>query len=346
MKLLKTSIVVLLFSSSCFAAGDGGIKAYVTGEGTVLKNLPPETQQLEDLNSGLMDRTNQPMVVRSLNATQKAFDNSLEKDNTRVVPYNPLSTVKIRVREFMSTLIILPVGDRIKHAKLADDTNFVFQPMGEENGLALGDELPNSGTVEVLLPGADTSLHIIGTSGNVYTFYVRGDTWDSPFSPTLKVILKDEKLSAKLDAEKRRAQAKAEIEKRKVADEIKKASMSDGTPDYLEEAAFNPANLNFGYRLKGGDESLRPFMVFDDGDFTYFRFAKESSVSGVNSFPAVYRVADGSDIPTNVTPMGSMLRVESVDNKWTLRLGDAYLCIERIEKIPNNHTSMNSVISE
>lgn len=339
--------LLLAYSLGSIAFGaDGGVANYITGEGTVLRDLPQETQELEDLNSDLMNRTNMPMAVRSLNATQPAFDTSLEKDNTRVVAYNPLTTTKIRVREFMSTLIILPENDAIKTFKLADSVNFSFQPLGDDNGLTMQTELPNSGAVELNIAGGDTSLHIVGTSGNVYTFYVRGDTWDSPYSPTLKVIIKDENLNAKLDAEKRRAEKKAEIEKRKAVamlDTAPKKEESE-TPDYLEEVAFNPEDLNFNYRLIGGDESLRPFMVFDDGKFTYFRFAKSASVSDVKSFPAVYRVADGSDVPTNTSPIGSMLRVEGVDNKWTLRLGESYLCIERMEHTPDISSLMNSVI--
>ncbi|WP_196588338.1 TrbG/VirB9 family P-type conjugative transfer protein [Aliivibrio fischeri] len=288
------------------------------------------------------DRTNQAMVLTSLNTTQEVFDKSNPFDNTLRTNYLDNKTIKLRVREFMGTLIVLPKGDTIAMFKLGDIENFSFEPSMNP----YDDSLPRSGTASVTLAGADTSLHILGTSGNIYTFYLRGDTWDSPHNPTMKVLITDDKLMAKIEAEKRRAllQEKKE-EAEKVADLQYKGDELQN-PDYLESVPFDPSKIDFGYRIVGGDENIRPFMVYSDDHFTYFRYDDENSVKGVKSFPTVYRVADGSDVPVNTSPNGSTLRVEGVANKWTLRLGDKWLCIERLNPIPNIQSSMNVLVSE
>lgn len=301
---------------------------------------PKKNSGLIDLNTALTDRTNQAMTLQSLNATQAVFDESSPYDNTLTTNYAENKTIKVRVREFMGTMIILPKGDAIKMHNLMDEENFGFEPSINpyEEGL------PNSGTASVKLPGADTALHLLGTSGNVYTFYLRGDTWDSPHAPTMKVLVKDDKLLAKLEAKKRREALEKEREEQRKNLENNDAELQK--PDYLEKVDFDPTKLDFDYRIVGGEENLRPYMVYSDGYFTYFRFAKGDSVSDVNSFPAVYRVADGSDVPVNITAKGSTLRVEGTANKWTLRLGSEWLCIEKIHPIAQQNTAMNVVIED
>lgn len=339
---MKKVILIILLMSFQAQATKGLINANVlaTPSGENVEDVPPPTKNgIVDLN--LTDRTNQAMTLQSLNATQAVFDESDPYANTLRVNYQDNKTVKVRVREFMGTLIILPKGDHIKMFNLGDMDNFSFKPSTNP----FDDELPNSGTVSVTLAGADTGLHIMGTSGNYYTFYLRGDTWDSPYNPTMKVIVTDDKLLARLDAEKRREEAaKAkEEEAKKNALAVNDKELKD--PDYLEKVEFDPSKLDFGYRIKGGDEKLRPFMVYSDGSFTYFRFSKDSSVSNVNSFPAVYRVADKSDVPVNTTAQGSTLRAEAVANNWTLRLGDQWLCIEKMVPTPTRESSMNSIVT-
>lgn len=339
----RVFLIALLFTAPAFATKGlltDNVLEPVNGGTTEAVPNPKVASSLVDLNMSMTDRTNQAMVLQSLNATQAVFDESDPYANTLQVNYQPTKTIKIRAREFMQTIIILPKGDAIKMYNLGDTQNFEFK----ESVNPYEEELPNSGTVSVTLPGADTSLHIIGTSGNVYTFYIRGDTWDSPHNPTMKVIVTDDKLLAKLEAKKRREAIEAERLAKQKALESNDAPLEN--PDYLEKVEFDPAKLDFGYRIIGGDESLRPYMVYDDGHFTYIRYSKGGSVSEVRSFPAVYRVADGSDLPVNVSPNGSTLRAEGLSNRWTLRLGNSWICIEKIEPISAQNSAMNVVLDD
>ena len=341
---MKKLFLLCLFVSFNSFATKGLIDANVLAKPEKTDSVPsPKIDNkngVVDLN--LLDRTNQAMVLTSLNATQEIFDTSSPFDNTLRTNYLDNKTIKLRVREFMGTLIVLPKGDTIAMFKLGDIDNFSFEPSMNP----YDNSLPRSGTASVTLAGADTSLHILGTSGNIYTFYLRGDTWDSKHNPTMKVIVSDDKLLAKLEAEKRRALIKEEKEKAaKVADlQFKGEELQN--PDYLESVPFDPSKIDFGYRIVGGDENIRPFMVYSDGHFTYFRYDDDNSVKGVKSFPTIYRVADGSDVPVNTSPNGSTLRVEGIANKWTLRLGDKWLCIERLNPIPDVQSSMNVLVDE
>ena len=124
-------------------------------------------------------------VVETLNSTQKAFDHSKPQDNTLVVDYNELATIKVRLREMMTTIVSFPKNEVISHYKLGDTTEFNVRPFGA-NGRTLG--------IDPVTPGTDTSFHVFGESGNVYTFYLRTDTVKSVENPHLRVIVRDASL--------------------------------------------------------------------------------------------------------------------------------------------------------
>ncbi|WP_283491882.1 TrbG/VirB9 family P-type conjugative transfer protein [Helicobacter pylori] len=72
-----------------------------------------------------------------------------------------------------------------------------------------------------------------------------------------------------------------------------------------------------------------PTQIFNDEQFTYFKFNRSNARS---KFPVVYKVVDGYDNPVNSRVVGDYLIAEDVSNQWNLKLGKAYLCIEKIAK--------------
>lgn len=322
-------------------SNDGGIvgSALQTDDDT---QTNAENAEIEDLTEQ-MSRTNQPMVIKSLDATQATFDYSDPDANTVVMPYSKTATYKLRVREFMGTMIVLPEGDAIKSFKLGDTANFAFSIDDTT------DAPPRTGTADVRLPGSDTALNIVGESGNIYTFYLRGDTWDSAYDPTLKIYITDDQLGMKLKALEQRDDARENAANAKEVEDSITPSADAPKPeqeDYLEKVDFNPESLDFDYEIVGGDEAIRPYAVYSDGQFTYFRFGDKDAASAVRQLPTVYRVADGSDVPTNSTMKKGTLRVEGVHNKWTLRMGKKHLCIDKINPLPANKTVMNTFIED
>jgi len=348
----KKLIAITLSSLLAFPsfANDGGVlgvakKAAGMEDSTPIQELEPVTGEQEDVQPGF-ERTDIPMQINTLNATQESFDTSSATANTLIETYNPTVTYKLAVGEVLGTTIILPEYEGIKDVILGSDTFWSFVP----NGSLTDEVLPRIGQVSTDMPGTDTSLTIIGVSGNVYTFYLRSYSWQAKIDPTLKIYIQDERLHTKLEALKKRKLAREKAErdrKHRIDDELRKRRLEREKADYLEETAPTPEDYDFGYQIKGGDEELSPYYVYDDGIFTYFKFDSKNSKNLNKALPVVYKVVDDSDSPTNASMVSKRtIRVEGVSNSWTLRLGEKYLCVQRREPLEPNTSNMNTVLSE
>lgn len=264
-------------------------------------NGPLPTQAITD--RAMETKTN-------LEAVQRAFDNATARATVRTYPYDGKATVKVRLREYMHTMVVLPEGERIKDFTLGDSHIFALVPHVEN------DKPNNIFDLMGKNPGADTSLTVVGESGNIYSFYLRNDTVQSPFVPDLVVYITDDTVIKKVCVECQDKEKPAEQDK-----PIK--------PDYLASLPLvDPANINTNYVYGKGDESLAPLLVFDDGHFTYFKFGEEN-LDAVIELPVPYRVAGGYDTPVNSRIAKGTIIAETISGKWTLRLGDDYLCVRR-----------------
>jgi type IV secretion system protein VirB9 len=78
---------------------------------------------------------------------------------------------------------------------------------------------------------------------------------------------------------------------------------------------------NFGYAASQS-VAFTPTSVWDDGTFTYFRFARNAPV------PAIFRHANGRERTVNSQQVeDGVLRVSGVSREWVLRLGEEVVCI-------------------
>jgi type IV secretion system protein VirB9 len=83
-------------------------------------------------------------------------------------------------------------------------------------------------------------------------------------------------------------------------------------------AAPVPVNSSYSIAEARGSEDILPSLVFDDGRFTYLRFAANREV------PAVFHVlGDGSETLVNVRMEGDLLVVDRVSRRLMLRSGSA-----------------------
>jgi type IV secretion system protein VirB9 len=88
---------------------------------------------------------------------------------------------------------------------------------------------------------------------------------------------------------------------------------------------FDPAKLNLDYGASGNKSAIRLTRAFDDGQFTYFLFDANAEI------PTVYTVGpDGTESIVNTRREGTYLVVERTASLFTLRNGDAYLCVQNI----------------
>jgi len=105
-------------------------------------------------------------------------------------------------------------------------------------------------------------------------------------------------------------------EKDKNIIEFSKAIPSD-EPDLRDLSIYN-----FKYQYTG-ETSIAPVKVFDNGDFTYFQFAKKNA-----EYPAIFSVdAAGFESLVNFRAAGDYIIVEKVAPQFTLRNGTDIVCV-------------------
>ena len=93
---------------------------------------------------------------------------------------------------------------------------------------------------------------------------------------------------------------------------------ADDAPDLSQ-----PNLYNFRYTISGPPSEIEPIMIFDDGEFTYFKFRE---VNG--ELPAFFLVDfQGNESIINYRVANDYLIVERVSGKFTLRSGHKVLCV-------------------
>lgn len=183
--------------------------------------------------------------------------------------------------------------------------------------------------------GPDTTLHLFGTSGNIYTFILKAISSDHE-SPADVTIFID--APAPLSASQNLANGSV-ISSKTVAmtQDINPKATSKFNPlldkpklDYLRTLEFNIENLECDdfevlAQNKGGEE-IKPVQVCHDGVFTMIDFGKKADVM---RRPNVFEVIDGFDAQVNVRTKGSrgqFLIVETVGD-FILMHNTAVVCV-------------------
>lgn len=278
-----------------------------------------QTKIIDEAGQRGQSSVNQPLRDRSnLDAIQRAFDNSDPRENIKRYEYNPDRIYKLRLREYMSTMVVLPNGEQVRGETLGDTKIFEFVPLNDKDG-----GLSNIFVVHNKFPGADTNLTVVGKSGNVYSFYLRVDSVKSDYMPRFVTYIDDPHIQDKLA----------------VAAEQEGTGVLNGGDgeqvdgDYLRSLPLiNPSELYYDYVMVGGERDLAPRRVFSDGHWTYFQFDAENM--DTTEVPAVYKVVDGYDMPVNMRIVSGTVVAETTGDKWTLRRGEAHLCIHRNSEKP------------
>lgn len=84
-----------------------------------------------------------------------------------------------------------------------------------------------------------------------------------------------------------------------------------------------PELYNFKYTLSGNAKLIEPLLVFDDGEFTYFKFRNRNA-----EIPAFFLVdSKGNEGLINYRIAGDYVVIERVAPKFTLRHGTEVLCV-------------------
>ena len=84
--------------------------------------------------------------------------------------------------------------------------------------------------------------------------------------------------------------------------------------------AAGTSNANYAVSAR---EEFTPTAIWDDGTFTYFRFAQNAPV------PAIFRYSNGRERTVNSQALSDgVIRVSGVNRQWVLRLGEGVVCVQ------------------
>ncbi len=302
---------------------------------------------LEEANETAPANLNHPM--QDLNAIQGSFfdKNRSKMSNTLNIDYFQGQTYKIRLRYAMATLLFFskPISDFVLGDKVGFDAKIL-----ESNDRIL--------LIKPLQIGVDSNISVIDNEGKIFSFYVFSTTFTSSKHPNLQVFIEDKNYysNAFIKPQKENQENMAENAPKDAPTNNNKPlkEEKEETKEKEEETIIIGDNTNAmkivkkdiqkGYRAlkssqrkwyclgicsKKSKPSLMPKEIFNDKQFTYFKFDKKLALS---KFPVIYKVVDGYDNPVNTRIVGDYIIAEDVSAKWTLRLGKDYLCIRFVKK--------------
>ncbi len=300
---------------------------------------------LEEANETAPAHLNHPM--QDLNAIQGSFfdKNRSKMSNTLNIDYFQGQTYKIRLRYAMATLLFFskPISDFVLGDKVGFDAKIL-----ESNDRIL--------LIKPLQIGVDSNISVIDSEGKIFSFYVFSTTFTSSKHPNLQVFIEDKNYYSNAflkPQNKENALENTPTNNKPLKEEPLKEEKEE-TKEKEEETITIGDNTNAmkivkkdiqkGYKaLKSSQRkwyclgicskksklSLMPKEIFNDKQFTYFKFDKRLALS---KFPVIYKVVDGYDNPVNTRIVGDYIIAEDVSAKWTLRLGKDYLCIRFVKK--------------
>ncbi|EJC17506.1 TrbG/VirB9 family P-type conjugative transfer protein [Helicobacter pylori] len=304
---------------------------------------------LEEANETAPAHLNHPM--QDLNAIQGSFfdKNRSKMSNTLNIDYFQGQTYKIRLRYAMATLLFFskPISDFVLGDKVGFDAKIL-----ESNDRIL--------LIKPLQIGVDSNISVIDSEGKIFSFYVFSTTFTSSKHPNLQVFIEDKNYysnaflkpqnkenmaeNAPKDAPINNKPLKEEPLKEKKEETKEKEEETITIGDNTNAMKIIKKDIQKGYKaLKSSQRkwyclgicskksklSLMPKEIFNDKQFTYFKFDKRLALS---KFPVIYKVVDGYDNPVNTRIVGDYIIAEDVSAKWTLRLGKDYLCIRFVKK--------------
>ncbi|WP_120935523.1 TrbG/VirB9 family P-type conjugative transfer protein [Helicobacter pylori] len=299
---------------------------------------------LEEVNETAPVHLNHPM--QDLNAIQGSFfdKNRSKMSNTLNIDYFQGQTYKIRLRYAMATLLFFskPISDFVLGDKVGFDAKIL-----ESNDRIL--------LIKPLQIGVDSNISVIDNEGKIFSFYVFSTTFTSSKHPNLQVFIEDKNYysNAFLKPQNKENVLENALENTPTNNKLSKEEKEE-TKEKEEETIIIGDNTNAmkivkkdiqkGYKaLKSSQRkwyclgicskksklSLMPKEIFNDKQFTYFKFDKKLALS---KFPVIYKVVDGYDNPVNTRIVGDYIIAEDVSAKWTLRLGKDYLCIRFVKR--------------
>ena len=309
---------------------DLNISSDVSGAAATINQAAAESAESEVREEGTLNAGNEnveqhhdgkyPRLERqhSLGSIQQAFDQSTEEAGVYKVRYSQQALIKLRLREFMTTIVVLPSWEEITDIIVGDKST--FEASKKESHIFL------------LKPkdfiGADSNITVLGRSGLVYTFYVRSEGYNSVNLPDLRVHVHvpgdiPRQFSGQSTSQNG---TKEDFDKRGENPSLQQDRLHNLTKDYPQTLPPKMDRLNFKWSM-AGDQTIAPRQVFSDGVRTWFNFDDGAgSKIEEKDLPVISRVLDGVDTPINTRIEGNLIVAEAT-GVFTLKNGNRTTCV-------------------
>lgn len=306
--------------------GAPGPEEVASGLSDMNSNTMVQTGQQLRGNYGSMQRSSMPSG-QIQEAWARPFDNMSQGQtapgNVRFQWSHDL-VMPVRLREGMVTNIIIPDWDEAADVVIGDS--------GVLEGRVIRS---NVVALRPLATGRDTSVTVIGGSGNVYSFYMRTEGRNTQVVTDVQVFVQaaPSKGSAQWFSDERITSGgsgsgeMAQIAQRYGDDGIvRMGSASQGEELVPVDRRIFDMKM---YEVNGGDRIIAPDYVYSDGKFTYFHFP-----AGMTDRPVIRRIVDDVEGRVNTRVGGrhnEIVIVEAVGD-FVLRSGTRAVCVLQVDE--------------
>lgn len=268
------------------------------------QNYSQVAQNAGELDENQLALLKSAMRNKNLRAIQQKFLRKTYKgtENTKTLVFEENKTQKITTRFAMATTLIFdkPIDSFI----VGDSTGFQVEELPN---------MKNALAIKPLLIGIDTSLTVFTKDKKLHTFFIFSIDYKSQMNPDFIVYVKNAPENVIIyDDDKKAPNSKDYfIIKEGIAEmKVKKADIYD---EYIQKATQN-------------NQWLMAEEIFNDKQFTYFKYDKDK----LPQIPTVFVVVDSQDSPQESRVIGNYLIVETTAKKFTLRIGESYVCVEKL----------------
>lgn len=222
-------------------------------------------------------------------------------------------------------------------------TNVIIPDWDEALDVVIGDSNTLEarvirGNVVALRPlntGRDTSLTVIGGSGNVYSFYVRTEARNTQVVTDMQVFVEAAPSNGSVEwfTDQRIMSGEAgngglrPISARVGEDGIVRSmSASQGEEVVPRDRRIFDMKM---YEVNEGDRIIAPDYVYSDGKFTYFHFP-----AGMTDRPVIRRIVDNVEgrVNTRVSGRHNEIIIAEAVGDFVLRSGTRVVCVIQVDE--------------
>lgn len=315
-------------SDEFFYIEDGAAGPSDVASGLSQRNSDMMVQTGEQLrgNYGALQRGSMP-TGQIQEAWARPYDNmSQGQDAPGNIRYqwSHNHVMPVRLRDGMVTNVIIPDWDEALDVVIGDSNTLEARVI--------------RGNVVALRPlntGRDTSLTVIGGSGNVYSFYVRTEARNTQVVTDMQVFVEAAPSNGSVEwfTDQRIMSGEAgngglrPISARVGEDGIVRSmSASQGEEVVPRDRRIFDMKM---YEVNEGDRIIAPDYVYSDGKFTYFHFP-----AGMTDRPVIRRIVDNVEgrVNTRVSGRHNEIIIAEAVGDFVLRSGTRVVCVIQVDE--------------